>query len=399
MKKQTISLGLSLLAWASLSACNKADNTNVFDQSSTDGTSPADATLGFSLTASSGAGIDSILHQFNQFGTRCKISADAAPSDTKCLYNIREQDLYANGLSYTVNVPASMCKYVGEMPYYYYAQEPGTGSLDIAVSITGTSVTSCTIDGAPGVVAGGVCTYPKGSYSNGSGLKCKYDHVSPSNPNGRNCCVGNYTLTTTTTTGMTTSTTSVQSDWGGTFLNCLSGPGMQSDWPKDAGGYPSYLISSVPPTGLSRTFKVVKPIEGSQGKSFNSYAANFFNWTDYAAQTWSDSPIANVRPKAIRPIQDVGSVPIPSTNEAYLVNCLDNAGETIHSLRLYVNEWDSVENYALYFSSNGTQGSPISSGVVGGGGANDCSGAIPGSPCDNYYSWNRPSMMTRFPGY
>jgi hypothetical protein len=404
MKKQTISLGLSLLAWASLSACNKADNTNVFDQSSTDGTSPADAALGFSLHVGSGSGIDSILHPFNKFGLDCKITSDQTFTDMKCLYNIREQDLYSNGLSYTINVPASMCNYLHEIPYYYYSYEPGRGASNIGVSVGPAGITGCTADGMAGMVVNGVCTFAEGSYSTTGGAACAYNYTSPSDPSGRNCCVGTYNLSVTTTTGgamPTSSTVSSSNDWGGKFSACMAGPGMGAQYAKVVGGtldgFPSAPMTPVPSTGLSKVVKVEAPIVAAKGSGFNMFAANFFNWPSYQALTWSDNPATTPRPRAVLPGTDRNGSSVPSGHEAYEFRCLDQSGEILHRIRLYVNEWDSDNAYALYLSSNGTQGSPISTGVVGGSGADDCSGAIPSSPCDTYNSWKDTHYMTFYP--
>lgn len=392
-----IFVGLSMMG-ASIVSCKSSDSNSMSGSlpSLEPGNGVVDDSGGFYVRAVASSGVTAYTHSFAGFGDECKISPTDSGQDVRCLTHIREHDLYANGLSFEINVPTTMCKYLWEMPYFYYNFEPGTGPKSISVmndADTG-AMLNCTVDSAPGVVTGNVCYFPnnEGSISSDGAVSCAYDH---SDDGGPNCCSGDYAIALTSRTakdggGFEYSTTNSSGKYGGGHGKCVGGPILKNNWPIGKSGYPEVMVENVDGTGKNKKYTVASPLSVYGGTS-NLFATNFFDWVAYKSGTYA----AATRPQAIRPVDDRsgGTDTILPGRDSFEYRCYDEAGELKNRIRMYVVEWDSSEAFQTYLASEGVSGSPESTGADG----TDCDagGSVGDSGCDDFLDWS--SFMTGFP--
>jgi hypothetical protein len=339
------------------------------------------------------------LHKFNSFTTACEVSTSATPTDLKCILNVREEDLFFYGLKWEVNFPSGMCSFAHEDPYWYYNYEIGQGPANIVVTLASPSngaapvLTGCTIDGT-GVAADAsktFCAFPsgEGTVSTDGATTCAYDYTDAALPN---CCQGKryVTINTTTTDSMgvsTTASTITKGDYGGDWAKCLSGPASVDDWPKSKNGYPVTLVRKVT-DGFSWKYNVESPISKRKG---NTWISNMYGWTNYRAGTHAAATI----PKAIQPAVDKSGVITPVFgNESYSYECRDQSGEVKHRIRLYVNEWNTIEEFNKYVVGTDTQGDPNVIGVEGT--ACQVGSSIGVGNCNDSRDWD--DIGTGFPG-
>jgi hypothetical protein len=420
MNFATIAVALFLCAgMAALASCggtanpNTIDSTLGFSSTGTTTTSPTPSSSGFyvHVQATSSPTIETLMHKFNSYGSDCIITQGSSPSDIRCLVSIREEDLYFNGLTLNINVPAGMCNYLQEYPYWYYNFEPGYGASSIYIdqvnggcsvdskyyyNITGQSNTAHTS------YSNGTCTVTNASgqtivSATSSSSTCPYNYTL-NTPAGPNCCGGSYTITTLTSSGTSTTTAS----YGGNPFACADGPTQANSWPK-VNNEPIPVQTSVLTSGLNKTYTIAAPIQEKQGNGLNNldvYGANFYAWTTYKgmgttynAATYNAATI----PKAIKPSTDREGNTLVAGNESYTYLCLDQAAAIKHRIRVYILKWDSADQYALYKGSSGTSGTPTN---VNGQGINsvegtDCDvGSALTGPCDSYYSWDDVDSAT-----
>jgi hypothetical protein len=324
------------------------------------------------------------LHKFYNYDTPCSITPGAS-QDIECLLNIRELDLFSQGLKLEFNVPAGMCDYIGDLPYWYYNRPAGYGPTAVTVNVDdAASTSSCTYNAnsggaVAGVMAGHTCIFPGGSATVEGGVSCAYDY---STSGGPNCCSGTYTLTTNykPPVGAATVTTLPNKSWGGTIGKCAGGPAYVS-----GSGWTTNSVSGMPyvqiRNGLSGTnkyYKIAAPI--SLKSADNTFAANFWDWTDYQGSThpaatlplpmkYSTDLLGNALPLNTRP------------NPAYTFTCLDTAYEVKHRIRLYINEWDESSQFINYLSP-ATRATSTPDAVPG----STCD--ITNDTCDDFPGWN-----------
>lgn len=411
-------IGLMLLMATSLAAC-KADS-NYFATSnasigSTDGSS-SDSAAGFRVRIKPKAGVDSLLHKFGDISAACEVPlatvTAGTPTSIQCMLNMMEYDLWFYGYEWEFNVPKDACKFVNIIPNYHYVLQPGQGISTATINTTEGLMQSCTVDGVAGVVAGGNCVGVEGTISPTGGATCIYNYTG-SSPRLPNCCTGEANVllnATTTAAGVSTTTSSViKTAFGGNYGNCLESPHDYIDsWPKFTaagltGTHAYYYIAETGGSALVKSQKI--PSSGSlqlltkRPISFGNFLnAGFHDWTKYSADatTWDT---ARTVPRAFQPIADNGPLNDHLITGAATTatsvgrasdggedfRCLGAAGEIKFRIRLYVNEWNTIEDYTAYKASGVASGAnPTVTGVSG----VNCSAVNIGPSCNSLWGYD-----------
>lgn len=393
-----------VLALFVLSACGKP-NKNVFatsNSSVSNGT--ADASRGFSVALRTNA-TDStprFLHRFDSINQPCRITSAETPARIDCLMHMQEYDLFYSGWTVDMNVPPGMCPFIERDVYSYYNYRPGTGPASTAITLDSTgAMTACTMDGQ-NVLSGGNCVGAEATVTPAGAVSCNYDYSTTANPDRPNCCQTptspSIVITTAGSGGPTTNT--LTPTYGGRHANCLAGHGIENeDWPK-TNGIPQTVISSVPAVGATFSLSLVGAREAfGTSAATTTYSANFFGWSTYltSGSGWYAAAVesagaANLVPRGVRPVGDRGPTndnqgnTIASGNLFYGWRCVNNAGETLNEIRLWVNEWNTKEDYELFVSTGSSAANPHRTGTVG----TTCSSAngLTGQFCNSFWDWD-----------
>lgn len=350
------------------------------------------------------------------FSTACSISPSAAQTDIDCIIDIPEGDLYTNGITLSYNVPPVMCKYLRQTPYWFYNKEVGIGAKNITLNNTFNASgdltgTACVFDG----VAAPTCADDEVSIDSSGGSTCVYDN---SSSGGANCCFGAKNITTNKITPSGTTTTFLGSSWGGDLIDCIGGPG-KTNWPSNLLSPNDVPLSQVrlALSGLKDTFKVNAPL-GTVSTSSNTGISNYYHSTNHTHVGFVDPRSTNL-PYFIDPVDDRSGTPIPSptldannflvpAEDAYRFECLDEAHEVKHRIKVYIREWNSYLDFTQYiagagtpavFDRGGAEGAPTCAGITGPcndiGDNDDFLSALPGGIYDVTTPANRGSF---FPG-
>lgn len=344
--------------------------------------------------------INTIAHVRNisSFSTKCAIDKDSlANEDIQCLIDIPEGEAYANALTLRYNVPPDMCRYLRRETYWYYNQEVGIGPKEFVINLDiddsgGTNVLTsynCTVDG---LATGPNCSgHPEVNFSidmDTQDAKCIYDQYDSSV--GQNCCFGKFIGTVNKNYTVQADTTSVVTgNWGGKFGACIGGPGR--GWPhKSIKGVPKSVID-LARDGLNSDYAlpavnhiVVEPI--------TYLIANYYDPVDHTHTGIVDPRSTNL-PYFIDPVDDRNGTSIPTTtfdpdnflvpgNDSYSFECLDEAFEIKHRIRVWVREWDTYPDFLTYISSVGVTSIP-DRGLTDPDEGVDCTG-ITGA-CDDFH--------------
>lgn len=330
------------------------------------------------------------LHKFGSYSSSCSIpTTTTTPTDLQCLLNIQEADLFFNDLNLEINLPAGMCKYYVEYPYWYWNRQPGIGPATLAATITGGTLADCTADGVAGTVAtdGSRCSVQEGEFDATGAFKCLYDYSTLTGTNvGPNCCSGDYVKTVTT--NGTPATTSGK--YGGKVGNCAAGPGkIGTGWPVSSlNGLPMMKYTTVSQTlGMNATKTIPSVFSVAAVTGGDTYSANFFGWSTYAA----GSTLTTDLPYALSANTDSSGSYTGVPNPAYVFACSDNGSEFKHMIRVYINEWDTAENFEAYNSSGGdTTHSPNVSCVALEGIGCAVGSSVTGlGYCDDFWDWDQ----------
>lgn len=397
-------LACGILLVVMLGACGKP-NKNVFATSNASvGNGTADASLGFSvaLKVDPTDGTPRFLHRFDSINQPCRVTAAESPKRIDCLLHMQEYDLFYSGWTVNMNVPPGMCPFIERDVYSYYNYRPGTGPVTTTITLDSSgAMTACTMDGQ-NVLSGGQCVGQEATVSPSGSVSCNYDYSTTDNPDRPNCCTtpdsASIAITTVSSAGNTTNT--ITPTYGGRHANCLGGHGVTSEeWPKQ-NGIPSTLISSVPSVGASFELKVDGAREGfGNSTATTAYSANFFGWSTYLSNGsgWYAAAVesagaANLIPRGMRPTADRGPTndnlgnSIRDGNLYYGWRCVNNAGETLNEIRLWVNEWNTKEDYESFVSTGSSAADPHKIGTVG----VTCSSAngLPGQYCNSFWDWD-----------
>lgn len=326
------------------------------------------------------------VHDMNSFNTACSAAPTDPHKDITCYIEIPEGDLFVNGLSLVYNVPPQMCKHFLRKTYWFYNQEVGYGPKNILVNVNQTTTTAngasttvvnsrtCTVDGVTAP-----CSNPFKEVSfdeTASAPSCVYNKSNWKNR--ANCCFGNFTMTTTVvdTSGAPTTTNVVEANWGGQIGSCIQGAG-KTDWAfSSAEGQPLSVVEFAY-NGISSTYTVTSPLQYILD-STTMGVANYYNTSLHTHTGFASNTPSNL-PYFIEPIDDRDGTPVPSAQDSYQFECLDDNFEVIHRIRTYVREWDTYQDYASYISSAGNTVVPDHSGSEG----TTCDGIS--GPCNDFY--------------
>lgn len=412
-------LVIALFAVSSLTLTACKSETNYFadeNASGGDGAGGGDSptpSTGMRIRVKAKTGVAAHIHKFGDIAAGCEIPiADKdTPTNLRCILNMMEYDIWYHGFTYELNVPTDFCEYIEEDPYYYWDAMAGAPPATAAITTLDGSITSCTADGVAGSIAAGgaTCTVGEGVFTSAGGYRCDYDYTSATGI-GKNCCQGSTQLTMTTQTTsvvppnpptVATVVSSTRIEQSGRLANCVTSPHSYiDDWPKSAttgiavttvlelGGNQATRIQQIP-----SPFKVY-----NDGKRFSTagvmFNAGMHDWDAYAADptTWSTT---RQIPRGLRPIRDQGPLgnwtsvgaldtTLRTYDGSYAFFCLGPAGEIKHRIRLYVNEWNTSEDYAAFTTvGDASAVNPSRQGLAG----VDCSALNLGQTCNTFWGF------------
>ncbi len=417
-------IALSLIMASSLTACKADSNYFAATNASIGGSdgNTSDGTAGFKVKLKAKTGVDAFIHKFGDVTAACEIplSGVGTPTSIQCMVNMMEYDLWFYGLEYEFNVPKETCEFVTVDPNFHYDAMPGTGPSAIVLNTLNGAITSCTIDGVAGALVGGVCSGPEGFVTPTGGVKCAYDYSSDTAVvSGPNCCSGRarVALAASTFDPVSSTTTVVNSVVSTPFLggapNCKRSPHdyLDSAWPQvdytSGAKKANTFITELGKGALVRTTKIPSTYAVIlQKKLFWGYSnflnAGFHDWATYVANpaTWDT---ARTIPRAFQPLYDFGPVgdhdpltasPIDGVGDGSEdFRCLTGAGEVKLRIRMYTNEWNTIEDYTAYKAGGTASGaSPTVRGVSG----VNCSAVNTGPTCNTV--WGFEDMLNEFAG-
>ncbi len=406
-----LALGIVMI----LMGCKADQNTFTAPNASIgtgDGSGSIDPSAGFKLTLKAKAGVSALLHKFGDYAAACEIAkGTAAPTGINCLLNMMEYDLFFYGFDIQMSVPAGVCSFVEESPYRYFKYEPGSGPATMSVNVEDGLITSCNIDGVAGTVvaASNLCTSGEVQIGATGTSKCLYDYSGTTSGGVAlpNCCYGSGTLNITTTVagpGGIDVTTSVSSkvDWGGTAASCTESPhDFIEGWPLAKDNTAMTRVYELGSAALSTTTKYPSILKlNSTGRRPSSDAvyllANMFDWPTYQAGPGAWSMTTAHVPRAFNIVKDRGAVlPLDRTANGasfstpsfgqYQFRCIGPAGEIKHSINLWVQSWNTKEEYDAYAASGDyAVANPYVQGTAG----VDCSAVSSSSTCNNFWSFD-----------
>lgn len=399
---------LALFVASNLTACKA--NSNYFKNSSasvgSDGGS-VDADAGFRIRLKKKDGVEAYLHKFGDTAADCEVPlADIdTPTRIQCMLSMMEYDLWFYGYETEMSIPAGVCRFVEDAPHRYLNARVGVGIKSIAMDTLDGRIQSCTIDGIAGTVAAGgtSCSGPEGTVTAAGDVSCVYNY-SDTNQTGLNCCIGEVSVAlsarATGSTDVTNSTAVI--DHGGDPVNCLfSAHDYIDNWPKSTELKASDAIWEVGGGAFVRSTKV----PGTQtlysakkrfGSSSNVMNAGFHDWTAYATDpsTWittHTTPIAMNLPADLGPDGNSNTGTGADTigflrdgSETY--DCLNNAGEIKHQIKVFVNEWNTIEDFQSYYE-DGAAASAVDPTRTGTAGVN-CSAINNGLTCNTFWGFD-----------
>ena len=360
---------------------------------SSDGTgSLSDFYVGIDAEANSIAHVHSATFQ-----SKCAVAPGESLKDIKCYVETPEAEIFVKGITLKYNVPPGMCRYLRRKTYWFYNKEVGIGPANVVINKTvnasgDLTAVNCSVDGVPSATCTG---YSEVSINAKDGVStCVYD--TSKNSTGANCCFGRKQQTINTlnsSTGVTTTDPQL-TDWGGSFSSCIDGPGKNAWTSKSTQGVPQALIEKTE-NGVSKTYVLPALI----GKTFTSTTIEIANYSTDAVHSHTGfgpvlTPAIPARTSALPyfldPIDDRSGSKIPTetfdpsnflvtAQDSYEFECLDEAFEVLHRIRLYIREWDTYQDYTTYVSSNGATAVDNRNGTEGA----TCNGIV--GPCNDFY--------------
>ena len=333
----------------------------------------------------------SYMSEGGTFGADCFIPLAEINKDIECVFDLLEEDMYFYGYGLEVNIPDDLCDFATFKPYWYYNQEVGMGPGSITLNVTRDAddeVTnySCTVDG---LTVDDCLGFPEVNVNKSDDtLTCVYDRSRLTS--GENCCFGDYSLTTNLTTideegnSDVSPPNVIESHWTGNWGSCIGGS-VLGGWPYfSSDGLPQSEIFDVRNGGRNRVYSFTSNIDGVNNTN-NYYLANYYDKSGVHAHTgFVATQSSSNLPYAIEPIDDRSGSLIQSGNEAYDLRCYDSGLELKNRIRIFVREWNTLEDFLLYGTSSGTDGSADVSGTEG---VNcDYNGLISGN-CNDHGDW------------
>jgi hypothetical protein len=293
---------------------------------------PGDNSIGFRVWAQSSPFATYVSHKgsglvSDNFSSLCEVNPSDSTKDIQCLIEGEELDLYFQGMALNYNVPSSMCSYVTVSMPFYFNNIAGIGPVSVTDNFAGSIAHS-------GVSAGS------------TNETCVYKYTDIDGNETQNCCVGNYNLTTWSTTASGPgfdSAVSVAKKWGGKVGNCLMGPAKKvKEMPQSNNGIPLTQIFYVEGIGIRSSYAVPSPI--SLEFASNVFISNYFLAADHVGGV----------PLAYTPVPDF---PTFFPNQKYVFSCLDRAHDPIARITLSVREWNEESQFLI-----GPTGNPDTTG-------------------------------------
>jgi len=340
-----------------------------------------------------------------QYGSKCAVDkSSSSTQNLTCIIEAPELSLWYGGLQMAVNIPAGMCEYMREVPYWYYNNEVGVGPTAIGLEVTtttnaaGKSTNSyrCSVNGSS--FSDNCSGYDEANFIIKDGTitpKCIYDKTG--SRNGKNCCFGGYSLTTIIRTvdasGTVTEnpTYDPDRDWAGQITDCIGGQGKTNWDTLTVDGYPISRITEVR-SGVLKPITVKAPSESIHGAMSVIPVANYYSVSStvstslhYHTGYASASAVVSNLPYYVDPISDRDGTLLTSAYPAYEYHCLGDAFEVKHKIKLYVRQWDVLADFNTYISTGTYTGSAPwdYSGTEG----TNCNGVTdPNEPCDDFKS-------------
>ncbi len=321
--------------------------------------------------------------QLNAHGTKCSIAANSTGNDLSCVVEVPELSLFYGGLNFAINVPAGMCEYISETPYWYYNNEVGYGPAAVHIEKTENSTGGvsfrCSVNGS------GLSSTCSGYQEVNFNLNG--DELTPECVYGSECCLGDYTLTSTNITidasGTPTSTVASKDyEWGNSIKSCIGGAGKTNWSIFNNAGRPNPKLTEMR-NGDLMPYAVKAPML-SVGVATNIPAANYFTVLSPAASSphyhtgfGTASGSTSVMPYYIDPISDRSGNAVAKANPYYEYNCLNDSYEIKNRIRVYVREWDDYAKYTSYVATGVVSGTPWDVTPGSQEGSADCDGLSP----------------------
>lgn len=321
-----------------------------------------------------------ILHVDGDYSQPCLVQPG---TDTACILEAQELDLYDQGVTFNYNVPPGMCSYFLMQPYFFYQYQPGVGPSQITITTDNTatpptvSITSVSADAYPNT-SGPDSQAVTVSLSSSMPV-CSTDYTASGGPN---CCFGNYTLTNISESSSGNSVSVAQVNWGGQPENCLVGPAMDSQTVYQGpigdinNGYPRGTLTALDGSAVNSTYVVKSPL--SKNFFSNAYIANYWQSGTIGSYPFSSAPNA---------VQ--GPAGFPTGNPWYEFDCLDPAEDLVARIRVMVRSWSSNAQFQEMIANQ--TGSPAN-------GTYNLWGAAPSpfgdQPILNRETWVQPDSST-----
>lgn len=446
---------LSLSGAIVLSSCGvdeTATSTDGTDDPDTDTETPTvdddtgatvpDPINGFSVVITAN---DNYSIAFSEDGDGSSECSAAEGERIECIVDMNEHDLYINGLSLGWAAPQSQCDYLGQY-HYFFARYPigymptavfatvnseGTltdiianapGGSDIATAAAAVDRAACDTDaGTGGNQVADIVYLINGNYYchnelftttavEVSDARCPWDYSKVDSEVGKNCCFGDYVLSTFDGTDPTTG----ENSWGDrtNYANCFQGPHL-TDNTGGAGvnpfGITRYYTQLVPTAGLQDSLTISSP-ESQPGRNV-VYVANYFDRDDHAGNNAqgvaalesidldlnNDGIIDNNLGAAFHSGPyvpgDVSATASAPINLAigfpyYQIDCLDHDFELKAQIRVLIREWNTNSNFDAWLASpSDAQALATASGPDASGVGDPYSNGVD-EFLDDYKDWN-----------
>ena len=277
-----------------------------------------------------------------------------------CILDIMEQELFLNDLPIVYNVPERMCTNVYVSIPWHYNYEVGQGPSSVTkythTTGSGDNVVEteyfCASNSASGVTDAGTgirngyrCVEKEESL-------CKYNHARSSGEGQISCCFGEYDLD------------GEQKKWStGNLTECIGGPGRASWSLYDTDGLPAGQSHYVLEDGVRQTIEIrsLQSVHGRHGDG-SIPIANYLKALDKTPAELKDVE----REDLPAFFQLPASAPRISYRPHlfFTVECLDQAGDSLHKLSIMFREWNTYEEFARFYASGGAdEGDPDVPGV------------------------------------
>ncbi len=390
-----------------LNCGDKKTYNDDFQEDNSEETGEVNNTDGFSIKMAQGSElIEMLLMKVASTPTiGCSIPTTTQDNnDVSCILNMLEGAVYHNGFTFQINVPTSMCKYLKFRNYFYYnwemGQAPSTARIVKKLDVDGNvdpSETKCYRDGVGDEHETNCYDDPELEFDLDSyTVSCKYNYSTLS-VDYPNCCLGQTTLVVETrddTNAVVEISPPEKLDWGGKYEGCLDGPAIfDSDWPRSKQGWPlgkRYFVDGI---GINFNYTVSPPLTINP-LAYNLLIANYYEIdfeTGIGENVHTATPSGGAArtsylPFAIDPIIDRSNSSLSATQDSYEFQCLDEADEIQQRIRVFVREWNTIEQFNL-FKADPTliDDHPDMSDVVGEEDS-DCDYGITGD-CDDSPDW------------